>query len=106
MWVEVIEEIRKLTELKNISDEEIAPYIEIAQNELDNSLKNNLKALSFYTLKLLGQKLWHKIQQRANEYDETLETFKDVQKWEEYWQERLNALRDNAKIESFFFGAI
>jgi len=110
MRVEEINEIRKLYELKNISDEEILPYIEMAVDELNEiNVKDGseTKAIAYMTLKLLGQKLWHKIQQRANEYDETIETFKDVEKWEKYWEQRLSAITTKkTSFSNFTLGAV
>lgn len=112
MYETQIADIRRYNELKNITDEEIVPYIEMAEDELSKMIippDKKTKIISYMTLKLLGQKLWHRIQQRANEYDETLETFKDVNRWEEYWQERINALlasTSNSSMTNFGFGAV
>lgn len=87
--------IRGLHPLKQINDEEICAYFDMALDELvDYDIipgKEN-KARSYMTLKLIGQLLWHRVQERVNEYDETLETFRDVSKWMDYWQARLQAL--------------
>ena len=91
MYTEIIGQIRKLNELKNIKDEEVIPFIEVALDELQFHKISEIKmtkATAYMTLKLLGVKLWHRIQQRANQYDETLESFKDVEKWEDYWEDR------------------
>jgi hypothetical protein len=87
--------IRGLHPLKQILDEEICAYFDMALDELvDYDIipgKEN-KARSYMTLKLIGQLLWHRVQERVNEYDETLETFRDVSKWMDYWQARLQTL--------------
>lgn len=92
---EIIDEIRRYQSLRMISDEEIVPYVEQAQIQLSSfniDLKYELKALAFLTLSLLGAKLWIKIQQRAHEYDESLETFEDLEKWQNYWKNMLYSL--------------
>jgi len=111
MYETQIAEIRKYNDLKNITDEEILPYIEMAIDELHRTTikdGSETKAIAFMTLKLLGQKLWHKIQQRAAQYDETLETFKDVNRWEDYWQDRINTLTvtTTTSMTKFEFGAV
>lgn len=64
------------------------------------------KATAFYTLALLGQKLWLKIQQRANEYDESLDTFKDVKQWEEYWMDKFYKLTTKKNTSGYFYAAV
>ena len=115
----IIDEIRRYNKLKIIADEEIIPYIEMADFEIgkynvkysetssatsDASAK--LKARAFYTLALLGQKLWLKIQQRANEYDESLDTFKDVKQWEEYWMDKFYKLTTKKNTSGYFYAAV
>ncbi len=110
MYEQELLEIRRYHDLKGISDAELLPYFEMATTELlDMQIKDSMqsKALCFMTLLLLGQKLWHKIQQRANQYDETLETYKDVEKWEAYWRERLSTLTiKKTPLSGFNFGAV
>lgn len=92
---EIIDEIRRYQSLRMISDEEIVPYIELALLELPSygvAPNLTLKATAFLTLSLLGAKLWIKIQQRAHEYDESLETFEDLEKWQNYWKNMLYSL--------------
>lgn len=133
----IIDEIRRYNKLKMITDDEIIPYIEMAdfeigkynvkssetssatpdaslvrdpadgagrKDELGSSAK--LKARAFYTLALLGQKLWLKIQQRANEYDESLDTFKDVKQWEEYWMDKFYKLTTKKNTSGYFYAAV
>ncbi len=90
-----IELIRGLHPLKQIIDDEICAYYDMALDELvdyDIVPGKEDKARSYMTLKLIGQLLWHRVQERVNEYDETLETFRDVDKWMDYWQARLQTL--------------
>ena len=111
---EIIDEIRRYHSLKMISDDEITPYIELALLELPSygvTPNLTLKATAFLTLSLLGAKLWIKIQQRANEYDESLETFKDLEVWQSYWKNRLYSLTKadddkNNDIKGFNYAAI
>ena len=125
----IIDEIRRYNKLKMITDDEIIPYIEMADFEIDKyNVKSSetssatpddgagrkdelgssakLKARAFYTLALLGQKLWLKIQQRANEYDESLDTFKDVKQWEEYWMDKFYKLTTKKNTSGYFYAAI
>jgi len=106
---EIIKEIRRYNALKMISDDEIVPYIEMAEFEMSkysvDSL-NELKAAAFLTLALLGQKLWLKVQQRANEYDESLDTFKDVRQWEEYWMDKFYKLTTKKNTSGYLYAAI
>ena len=105
----IIDEIRRYNKLKMIADDEIIPDIEMADFEIlkysvDNA--NLVKARTFYTLALLGQKLWLKIQQRANEYDESLDTFKDVKQWEEYWMDKFYKLTTKKNTSGYFYAAV
>ncbi|WP_297901803.1 competence protein CoiA [uncultured Campylobacter sp.] len=106
---EILNEIRRYNKLKMISDEEIIPYIEMAEYEIkkyDISGLNLIKAKAYMSLALLGQKLWLKIQQRANEYDESLETFKDVKQWEEYWMDKFYKLTTKKNTNGYFYAAV
>ncbi len=103
---EILTEIRRYNKLKMIADDEIIPYVEMADFEIEKYSiddKNLLKARAFYTIGLLGQKLWLKIQQRANEYDESLDTFKDVKQWEESigWINFTNLLQRKILADTF-----
>ncbi|MDR1912621.1 MAG: competence protein CoiA [Helicobacteraceae bacterium] len=92
---EIIAEVRRYHDLKALSDDEIAPFVETAIDEfagVEIIAGRETKATAYKTLALLGEKIWLKVQQRANEYDETVETFKDVDHWRDYWLDRLNAL--------------
>ena len=106
---EIIKEIRRYNALKMISDDEIVPYIEMADFEMSKysvDCLNKLKAAAFLTLALLGQKLWLKVQQRANEYDESLDTFKDVRQWEEYWMDKFYKLTTKKNTSGYLYAAI
>lgn len=97
----IVKEIRRYYKLNLIDDEEIIPFIELAQMKIKDfaiNTENLLKATAFLTLYFLGPKLWIKIQQRANEYDESLETFKDVEHWQNYWLNLFNSLSANKDI--------
>lgn len=105
----IIDEIRRYNKLKMIEDNEIIPYVEMADFEIAKfsvDPKNLLKARAFYTIALLGQKLWLKIQQRANEYDESLDTFKDVKQWEEYWMDKFYKLTTKKNTGGYFYAAV
>ncbi|CUU82245.1 hypothetical protein [Campylobacter hyointestinalis] len=106
---EILTEIRRYNKLKMIADDEIIPYVEMADFEIEKYSiddKNLLKARAFYTIGLLGQKLWLKIQQRANEYDESLDTFKDVKQWEEYWMDKFYKLTTKKNTSGYFYAAV
>ena len=105
----IIDEIRRYNKLKMITDDEIIPYIEMAESQIGKYAveeASKTKATAFYTLALLGQKLWLKIQQRANEYDESLDTFKDVKQWEEYWMDKFYKLTTKKNTSGYFYAAI
>ena len=104
----IIDEIRRYNKLKMITDDEIIPYIEMAESQIGKYAveeASKTKAAAFYTLALLGQKLWLKIQQRANEYDESLDTFKDV-KQEEYWMDKFYKLTTKKNTSGYFYAAV
>jgi hypothetical protein len=85
---EIIAEARRYYPLKDLKDDEIAPFVESAIKEIgaaNLSADDYVKAAAYKTLALLGLRMWLRVQQRANEYDETLGTFEDVEKWIEYW---------------------
>ncbi|MBR8466253.1 competence protein CoiA [Campylobacter sp. faydin G-140] len=106
---EILTEIRRYNKLKMITDDEIIPYVEMTDFEIAKfsvDFKNLLKARVFYTIVLLGQKLWLKIQQRANEYDESLDTFKDVKQWEEYWMDKFYKLITKKNTGGYFYAAV
>ena len=105
----IIDEIRRYNKLKMIADDEIIPYIEMAESQIGKYAveeASKTKVTAFYTLALLGQKLWLKIQQRANEYDESLDTFKDVKQWEEYWMDKFYKLTTKKNTSGYFYAAV
>lgn len=105
----IIDEIRRYNKLKMIADDEIIPYIEMAESQIGKYAveeASKIKAAAFYTLALLGQKLWLKIQQRANEYDESLDTFKDVKQWEEYWMDKFYKLTTKKNTSGYFYATV
>ena len=105
----IIDEIRRYNKLKMIADDEIIPYIEMAESQISKysvEEASKTKATAFYTLALLGQKLGLKIQQRANEYDESLDTFKDVKQWEEYWMDKFYKLTTKKNTSGYFYAAV
>lgn len=100
---EILKEIRRYHSLNLITDEEIIPYVELAEMKIKEYIikdEHLLKAKAFLTLALLGQKLWIKVQQRANEYDESLETFKDIEHWQNYWLNLFNNLTIDKDISN------
>lgn len=110
MYEAEILEVRRYHDLKNMEDEEILPFVESAVDELAGiaiTEGREIKAVAYMTLKLLGHKFWLKIQQRANEYDETVETFKDVREWEAYWQNRLDTIIvPSQSMSGIYYGAV
>ena len=65
------------------------------------------QAKAIKTIIVIAPLLWLKIQQRVNEYDESFETFKDVETFQDFWENRLkNLIQKKTSVSSFNFGAI
>ena len=84
----------------SLEDEEITPHLTRAdwdyrKIEFEDELQE-LEVVGSKTLYYLAPLLWVDMQDRADEYAESLETFKDIQKFQASWLDRANtALSSN-----------
>ena len=90
-----VDEVKSLFNL-SMSNEEITPHLDRATLDYsDIDFNNHLEekeAIGSKTIYYLAPHIWSATSQKAREYDETLETFKDVQKFQEYWLNRVQSI--------------
>ena len=80
----------------SLEDEEITPHLKRAARDFKDiefkDLDDEIEIVGSKTLYYLAPLIWSKTSQKAREFDETLETFKDMEKFQEYWQKRYESL--------------
>ncbi|RLC87220.1 MAG: hypothetical protein DRI37_06350 [Chloroflexi bacterium] len=81
--------------MKDLEDSVVAVHLKRAERdfrgktfEADDNHFDEVEAVSCKAIYYLAPLLWQKVQQRANEYDETLQTFGDLEVFQNYWLER------------------
>ena len=89
-----IENLKTLFPL-SLEDTVITPHLARAtwdyeEIELDEDIQQ-LEVIGSKTLYYLAPLLWVDMQNRADEYAESLETFKDLKKFQENWLDRANS---------------
>jgi len=99
-----IEELCKLFPL-SLKDEEIEPHLHRADWDYRNiefeDRLQELEVVGSKTLYYLAPLLWVDMQTRADEYNESLETFKDIEKFQASWLKRASsALRIDNKAKT------
>lgn len=81
--------------LLSLPDEAIAPHLARAAWDYKNTVFEDdlqeLEVVGSKTLYYLAPLLWVDMQDRADEYSESLETFRDVEKFKTSWLERANS---------------
>lgn len=79
----------------SMQDDEITPHLTRADWDYKHvTFEDELQELEVVgskTLYYLAPLLWVDMQGRADEYDESLQTFKDVEKFQSSWLERANS---------------
>jgi len=60
--------------------------------EADEANFDEKEAVSCKTIYYLAPLLWQKIQNRANEFEHTLQTFGDLEVFQNYWLERSDSI--------------
>lgn len=106
-----VENLKTLFPL-SLEEVDITPHLARADWDYkDKMFEDNLQELEVVgskTLYYLAPLLWVDMQNRADEYNESLETFKDVEKFQSSWLERANSALskdDGATTDSEFFFA-
>ncbi len=94
-----IVDIRERSALKGLSDEDIAVHLRRAEYdfkdkvfESDDNDFERVEAVACKAIYYLAPMLWQRVAQRANEYEETLSIFQDVEKFQAYWLERCESI--------------
>lgn len=94
-----VSDIRERLKLEKLSDEEILPHLKRANRDFRGKVFDaaddnfdEIEAVSCRAIYYLAPLLWQRIQQRANEYDETLQTFGDMEVFREYWSDRADSI--------------
>lgn len=94
----LIVDIKSLFPL-SIKDEEITPHLNRAiwdYNDLTLDAEiQELEVIGCKAIFYLAPLLWIDMQDRANEYEESLQTFKDVKTFQAYWLDRSNSALNN-----------
>jgi len=87
-----IRDVRQRLFLNELEDSEIRSHLQRANRDFmdvvfddSNNHFDEKEAVSCKTIYYLAPLLWQRIQQKVNEYDETLQTLHDVEKFQEYW---------------------
>lgn len=60
--------------------------------EADDNNFDEIEAVSCKAIYYLAPLLWQKVQDRANEFDHTLQTFGDLEVFQNYWLERSESI--------------
>jgi len=94
-----IADVRERLPLKELKDELIAPHLKRAIRDFKNRVFEDddnewdyKEAVSCKAIYYLAPLLWQRIQQRANDFDETLQTFGDVEVFMQYWLDRAESV--------------
>jgi len=91
-----IADVRARLKLSKLSDEEILPHLRRAiidfKKWVFESEEEKIEAISCLTIAYLTPQLWIRIANRANEYEENLNTFKDMEEFIKYWRDRANGV--------------
>lgn len=94
-----VADVRERLALKELTDVEISPHLARAVRDFtgvvfeeDTQDYDSVEAVACKALYYIAPMLWLTIQNRANEYNETLETFKDVELFQEYWLSRCESI--------------
>ena len=94
-----IADVRERLPLNELSDESIAPHLKRAARDFrgkvfeeDEEHFDEIEAVSCKAIYYLSPMLWQKIQNRANEYEETLQTFGDLEVFRQYWLDRSESI--------------
>ena len=97
--IEVVQ-VRELFNL-SLSDEEILPHLQRADLDYEDitfsSSLDEKEAVGSKTLYYLAPHIWSKSSAKAREFDETLETFSDMEKFQEYWLNRAEGITKKYK---------
>ncbi|HIE41422.1 MAG TPA: hypothetical protein EYP80_02035 [Candidatus Aenigmarchaeota archaeon] len=94
-----IADVKERLPLKDLEDTVIAIHLKRSQRdfrgktfEADDNNFDEIEAVSCKAIYYLAPLLWQKVQQRANEYDETLQTFGDLEVFQNYWLDRSDSI--------------
>jgi hypothetical protein len=94
-----VADVRERLPLKELSDEAIASHLKRANRDFkgkafeeDDEHFDEIEAVSCKAIYYLAPLLWQKIQNRANEYEETLQTFGDLEVFRQYWLDRSDSI--------------
>ena len=84
-----LDDVRALLKMEQLDDEILLPHLHRAELDLSGtewpSEDVEKEAVASKAIYYAAPLLWLKIQQRVNEYDDSLETFKDVERFQSYW---------------------
>jgi len=94
-----ISDIRERLKLEELTDDEIMPHLKRANRDFKGKVFDpadenfdETEAVSCKAIYYIAPLLWQRIQQKALEYDETLQTFGDVEIFQEYWLDRSESI--------------
>ena len=87
----------------SLSDEEITPHLARAKRDFKDiefsDREDELEAIGCKTIYYLSPLIWIAQSAKAREYDESIETFSDVKKFQEYWLKRSDEIVKKYKTD-------
>ena len=90
-----VSNVRELFAL-SLTDEQILPHLKRAKLDYKDisfiSQDEEIEAIASKTLYYLAPLIWVASSAKAREYEETVETFKDTDKFQDYWLNRAESI--------------
>jgi len=97
--ITTVADVRERLPLQELTDEQIMPHLRRANRDFrgaifdaDDENFDEIEAVASKAIYYLAPMLWQKIQNRANQFEETLQTFGDLEVYREYWLDRSNSI--------------
>ncbi len=99
-----IANIRERLPMQELSDAVLSTHLRRAKRdfkgyifEADDGHFDEIEAVSCKAIYYICPLLWQHIQNRANEYNETLQTFGDLEVFQQYWLDRAESIPVSTK---------
>ena len=97
-----INDVRTLFSI-SLSDEEITPHLTRAKRDFKgiefSDDEDELEAIGCKTIYYLSPLIWIAQSAKAREYDESIETFSDIERFQNYWLKRSDEIIKKYKTD-------